>query len=215
MRSADRLRQVAIERFAAQGFQATGIRDLAKHTGLSVASLYQHMPTKHDLLVEIMSDSLRRLIDDSDVVLALIPHPLDRIAGLTMLHVLAHGLRRDRTVVVDTEVRSLEPHARAEVIALRDEYEQRWRDTLHQAAQAGAIADDHLDIARLAILEMLTGVATWYQPAGPSSLETIARTHVDLVLAMLDAHKGRRRVRFAQCDLPDAQWFDDLLSGVD
>lgn len=214
MRTGDRLRQVAIERFAAQGFQATGIRDLAKHTGLSVASLYQHMATKEDLLAEIMTESLQQLTADADALLAQVHDPLDRIAGLTTVHVFAHALTRERTLVVDTEMRSLGPAARDQVIVLRDAYERRWSDVLEAAAAQELISATHLGMARLAILDMLTGVATWFRPNGPATIEEVAQTHVDFVLALLDARRRRRKVRHKQCNYPEAAWFQGLRRGT-
>lgn len=212
MRTKDRVRQVAIQRFAAAGFQATGIRDLATHAGISVASLYQHMVTKQDLLESIMAESLERLSEDADTVLAEVDDPLDGIAGLTMLHVMAHARRRDRTVVVDTEVRSLEDDRRQRVVELRDAYERRWRACLDRAADADLVDGTNLTVSRLAILDMLTGVSGWYQPDGADPLEDLAVAHVDLVLSMLGAHRGGRRVRATDCAIPSSDWFLELVA---
>lgn len=212
MVSTQRLRDVAIDRFAAQGFQATGIRDLAEHAGISVATLYHHMRTKEELLEDIMRESLLRLTANADAVLRELSEPADQIAGLTVLHVLTHGLEQNRTLVVDTELRSLGPEARSRVVSLRDDYELRWSTALASLADTAQVAAPRLGLTRLSILNMLTGVATWYDRAGAASLDDIARLHVDLVLAMLGAStRGGSEIRREDCALPDLQWFHQLI----
>jgi len=61
-----RLRASALELFASRGFQATGIRDLAAASGLSLATLYYYMSNKEELLFSLMSESLERLQDDAE-----------------------------------------------------------------------------------------------------------------------------------------------------
>lgn len=127
MSSYARLRSTALELFASRGFQATGIRELAAASGISLATLYHYMDGKEDLLVRLMRESLGRLIDDARTVLAKVNSPIEGLAALTIMHVLAHGLRRTQTVVVDTELRSLGKENRDIIVALRDEYEELWR----------------------------------------------------------------------------------------
>jgi AcrR family transcriptional regulator len=203
---------VAIDRFAAQGFQATGIRDIAEHAGISVATLYHYMHNKQELLEDIMRESLLRLCANADAVLKEVSTPVDQVAGLTVLHVLTHGLEQNRTLVVDTELRSLGPDARARVVSLRDEYERRWGDALSNLQNSAQVTAPNLGITRLSILNMLTGVASWYDRSGTTDLDDIARLHVDLVLAMLGAAtQDGAEVRFRDCTLPELQWFHQLI----
>src|ERR1700744_1169893 len=54
-------RRAATELFAARGFAATGIRDIAHATGGTTAALYGYMQSKNDLLVSVMMHNLERL----------------------------------------------------------------------------------------------------------------------------------------------------------
>ena len=60
--SDDRIMEAALKLFAAKGFEATGIREIAEAVNLSSAALYHYIGTKDDLLFKIMSDSLQRWI---------------------------------------------------------------------------------------------------------------------------------------------------------
>ena len=52
--SASRVRRAAIALFAEKGFAGTSIREIASHSGLSIATLYHYIPTKQALLYDLM-----------------------------------------------------------------------------------------------------------------------------------------------------------------
>lgn len=215
MRTKDRVVLSALSLFATQGFQATGIRQLASHAGVSLASLYHHIGTKDDLLAEIMSESLERLTRDIESVLEECGDPLDALAAMSIVHVMAHALRRERTIVVDTEMRSLTEDRRPRIVELRDAYEERWRTCIDAAGTAGLVDVRHASVARLAMLDMLTAVATWYSPDGDLGVWDICTEHADLVLGMLRATRDGRPVRVDDCNLPAPSWFEELVGEPD
>jgi AcrR family transcriptional regulator len=210
--SYSRVRASALELFAARGFQATGIRDLAAASGLSLATLYYYMNNKEELLFGLMSESLERLQDDAETVLKEVHTPIEGLAALTIMHVLAHGLRQTQTVVVDTELRSLNEEHRAKIVELRDGYEQLWRQQLSDGAAQGMLSVPDLRITRLALLEMCTGVAYWYAPHGELELDDVAAVHADLVLAQVQARRGRKRLQLEDLDLPQVAWYHELVA---
>lgn len=171
----ERVRLAALELFAERGFHGTGIRQLAERAGVSSASLYHYMGTKEDLLVSLMRASLERLLADAEAV----PHgdPARRLVDLVRLHVTAHATRPLETRVGDDEVHALSAAARAEVVALRDRYEAIWQQTLDDGLREGVFAVGQPGVARRALLEMCSGVARWFDPSGPLSLEALANEY--------------------------------------
>lgn len=180
-----RVRAAAVKLFAAKGFHGTGIRDLASEAELSSASLYHYMGTKEDLLVEIMTTALRRLLDAADKATAGAADPVARLRSLVALHVLAHAARPAETRVVDNEVDALSDAARTRVVALRDEYEGLWARAISDGVAAGVFHTAHPAVTRLALLEMCSGVARWYSPLGPLPLEGLATHYAELALGAL------------------------------
>ncbi|MDT8911223.1 TetR/AcrR family transcriptional regulator [Amycolatopsis sp. PS_44_ISF1] len=185
MSSAGRVHAAAVKLFAAKGFHGTGIRDLAQEAELSSAGLYHYMGTKEDLLVEIMTTSLRRLLDAAAKATAGAGDPVSRLRTLVALHVLAHAVQPAETRVVDNEVDALSDAARARVVALRDEYEDLWAQAIEDGAAAGVFHTGHPAVTRLALLEMCNGVARWYSPRGPLPLEGLAAHYAELALRAL------------------------------
>ncbi len=186
-RTDGRVRAAAVTLFAAKGFHGTGIRELADAAGLSSATLYHYVGTKEDLLVEIMQTSLDRLLQAAHQVIRECPSPVAALSGLVQTHVVAHALQRAETVVVDTELRSLTPSRRAPIIARRDEYEGLWASVIDNGCAAGVFHVPDARVARLALLQMCSGVANWYSPRGSRELTDVASTHARLSLAMLGA----------------------------
>lgn len=182
----ERVRQAAVKLFAAKGFHGTGIRDLAQEAELSSASLYHYMGTKEDLLVAIMSESLRRLLDAAEETTAGLTDPASRLSTLVTLHVLAHAIQPDDTRVVDNEVHALTAGARAKVVGLRDAYERLWADAIDDGVAAGIFRTGQPSVTRLALLEMCSGVARWYSPRGPLNLDQLASHYAELAMRALD-----------------------------
>ena len=182
----ERIQVAALELFAERGFHGTGIRELAVRAGLSSATLYHYMGTKEDLLVRIMRESLERLLTAGQQIARAGPAP-ERMAGLVQIHVLTHATQRLQTQVVDGEMRALSPTRRREIVALRDEYETLWSKAIETGQEDGDFALQPPRLARLALLDLCSGVARWYQPQGPTTREELATRYAEMALGLLGA----------------------------
>ena len=188
--TAERVRTAALRLFADRGYHGTGIRQLADAAGLSSASLYHYMGTKEELLVAIMRESLAELVVAGERAAAAHPGPRERLVALVALHVRAHAEGPEQTRVVDGEIRSLTPAARAEVVALRDRYESLWQRTLEDGLAEGAFGLGSVPIARRALLEMCSGVARWWTPSGELDVEGLVGEYAALALRLVGAEES-------------------------
>jgi AcrR family transcriptional regulator len=190
-----RIEQGALELFAAKGFEATGIRDIADRAGISTAALYHYMGSKDELLIGFMLVSMTQLTAVAREALAAAEGPAAELATLVRAHVGFHTLDPQRSLVADDELRALSEAAFARVMDLRDGYEALWTATLRHGADDGVFRFADVRITRLALLEMCNGVARWYSDAGPMRPEQIADAFTDLALAMAGASSGQRPLR--------------------
>jgi AcrR family transcriptional regulator len=200
----------ALELFAAKGFAATGIREIAVRAGVSSAALYHYMGTKDDLLVKMLRAGMGDVVGGGERIAASLSAPDERIAALVQFHVQFHAIRQLETTVLDIELRALAGKLRDEIIALRDRYEALWTAALQEGIDEGIFHDVDAHDARLALIEMCTGVATWFSPTGRRTPEELGRRFADMALALLDARRDGQRVRIAKMDLPDPSWFREL-----
>jgi AcrR family transcriptional regulator len=181
-----RILESAVRLFAARGFHGTGIRDLAAGAQLSTASLYHYMGTKERLLFQIMHDALQRLVLAASIIEEQTDDVRVRLAGLVRMHVITHALQRDASNVVDNQVGALGPAERTVIIAQRDAYEQYWARAIAQGVDAGHFSVPDQRAARIALLEMCSGVARWFSVDGKYSADQIADIHVDLAAGLLN-----------------------------
>lgn len=188
----ERVQVAALTLFAERGYHGTGIRQLAEAAGLSSASLYHYMGTKEDLLVAIMRSSLTGLLDAADEV-AGIADPGERLVALVQLHVRTHASAPQQTRVVDDEVNALSTGARAEIVALRDRYEAQWQAVLEEGVARGHFQVESPAVVRRALVEMCSGVARWWTPAGELDLDALAGEYATLALRLVGAREQASR----------------------
>lgn len=181
----ERVEAAALRLFAKRGFEGTGIRQIAEEAGISVASLYHYMGTKEDLLAAMMHESMVMLLDPAGELVKSTGDPVTRITGLVDLHVRRHAERNLHAIVGDNEIRSLSPVRRREMVALRDQYENMWVESIEAGIRTGVFRVPDAKLAAIALLAMCTGVAHWYAPGGRLSLDQISKVFVTMALNLL------------------------------
>ncbi len=179
-----RVHAAALRLFAERGYHGTGIRQLADAAGLSSASLYHYMGTKEELLLAIMRTSLSDLLASAER-LSELADPRERLVALVELHVRTHAAAPEQTRVVDDEVNALSAEARAEVVGLRDRYEGLWHAVLEEGVAGGCFEVGSVAVVRRALLEMCSGVARWWAPAGELDLDALAGEYATLALRLV------------------------------
>lgn len=161
--------------FAERGFHGTSMRDLGEAMGLLGSSLYAHIGSKNELLVEVIASGAEKFSALADTVLTSGAPPAERLRHLVAGHVRILADNADHAATFLNEARHLEPDQRARVLAWRDGYEAAYRGTLAEGVAAGVFRPD-LDPARTAtfVLSLLNGVQRWYRPGGTDTPDTIA-----------------------------------------
>ena len=197
-----RVREAALDLFARQGFAATGIRQIAEAVGVTSAALYHYMGTKEELLAGLAREANARMLRIARSALAGAESPESRLVTLVRAHVVAHVMNQREALVIDNELRSLSRKHRRAVVAIRDAYEELWRQTLHDGAETGVFTMIDQRTTRLALLEMCTGVAHWFDPMGGLTPTALAGQFADLALACVRARRGSRSLALAQIASP-------------
>ena len=164
------------------GYEAMTLRQLARTVGLQPGSLYNHIATKQELLFDLIHDHMTRLMKNVDAVLAGDVDPIDRLKAFVAFH-LAYHIERKREVFIGfAELRSLERENRRVIVDLRRDYEDRLCDILNEGAKQGLFNIPDVRVTAYAILAMLTGICTWFDPKGRVSQVALIDLHTQLVL---------------------------------
>jgi len=154
--------------FAERGYEGTSMRDLGGELGLFGSSLYSHIGSKQDLLVEVVRRGAG--LFEASAARAL---NLPGETGAEHLRVLIAGHldvmldHRDDVRTFLNEARSLDAAHRAAIVDARNQYEQAFRSVLKEGVADGSFRDD-LDPALGAIflLSILNAVDRWFSDAG-------------------------------------------------
>lgn len=182
-----RVQQAAVECFAARGFAATGIRELGTAAGINSATLYHYTGSKEDLLVTIMRSCLEAMIDSGSAALRLSAEPTIQLGALVASHVGFTATNPLTSRVAEYEMRSLGPENRRAMQRLRDEYESLFSLVVERGVRVGAFSTDDATMARLALMEMGTGVAHWYRVDGRLTLAQVQGYFVNMACKILSA----------------------------
>jgi AcrR family transcriptional regulator len=170
--------------FAERGYHGTSMRDLGRELGLLGSSLYAHVDSKQDLLVDVVQEGASLFEASADSALAGAGSPTDRLRALVAGHVdvVLDNLDIARTFL--NEARALDDAHRAQVLAARDHYEAGFRAVLEEGIVAGEFrADVEPKTASIFILSVLNAIERWYHPSGEIGREELVDRLTDFVLS--------------------------------
>lgn len=177
----ERLLRVAAELFAANGYHATGMKELEKATGLGRSSLYYQFSSKEEMLFEIVTRYLRELIDYGNDLMSRDMGAEERLRQLSrgVMRTIARDL--PELTVCFREVHAIGESRRGELMVLHRRYEQVWTDVLEVGVRDGVFRTSNA-VAVKALLGMHHYSYLWFRPDGPRSPEEVADAFVDLFL---------------------------------
>ena len=119
--------------------------------------------------------------------------PALQLAAAVREHVVFHGIHRRAAFVTDSEIRALSRRRARALVAQRDAYQEIFGEQIRAGIADGSLRASDADVATYAILLECTGVALWFDPRGPLSLDRVAELHVELVLGSVGALRGADR----------------------
>ncbi|KZM50658.1 TetR family transcriptional regulator [Labrenzia sp. OB1] len=177
--TAERVRKAALKRFAASGYAAASMREIAADVGVRPGALYNHFPTKQDILKDLMLSHMADLLaawETSDL-----PREMDRLERFVRFHIRYHLEKADEVFISYMELRNLEPGNFRIIETERRRYEALLTDILENGRAAGLYAVEDPKVTTRAIIAMLTGIPAWYRAGGRLTERDIEELYLDLV----------------------------------
>lgn len=183
--TAEKLRNAALELFAESGYAAVSMRAIAAATGVQAGAIYNHFPTKQDLLNELLQVHMETLLSSWEEAEKPGLSAPDALEHFVRFHIRYH-LDRSREVFISyMELRSLEDENFQEIERLRRQYEKAPRAILERGAADGSFDIIDPQVSTMAIIAMLNGMTTWYRESGRLSLDEIEAVYVRLVARLV------------------------------
>ncbi|MFI1291225.1 TetR/AcrR family transcriptional regulator [Streptomyces sp. NPDC020792] len=192
--AARRLLVAAVEAFAERGYHATTTRDIAGRAGMSPAALYIHYRTKEELLHRISRIGHEKALEILRTAARREGGATERLADAVSSFVRWHAGGRTTARVVQYELDSLGPDARAEILALRRQVDAEVRGIIEDGVASGEFDVPDVRGTTLAVLSLCIDVARWFNLEGPRTPEEVGALYADLVLRMVGAggHRPER-----------------------
>lgn len=187
-----RIIHAATHQFFERGFHGTSIKDLAAEAGVRSATLYYHFPCKEEILVAIMRSTLADLAEVVDSATKTHHGAADQLRAAVTAHIHFHVDHHREVFLCDAELRALSPTTRAEIVALRDRYEEVFRAILRSGLTAGVLEVPNVELVTRSLLAACSGVAFWFRPVGTLTVGDVADTYAEIFLRALRAHNQGR-----------------------
>lgn len=187
-----RILEVASRLFYERGYHATTMRDLAAGVGIKAASLYNHFPSKQEILVRICLDGVREFYEGAIARLDGLQDVCERLRTLIVWHVIFEIRSQYMARVADAQLDALNPRSRQEVIEARDGYDRLLAGILADGQDQDLWQLDNPGIIRLAIATMCNGVNVWHRDGGRLEPDEIGHLYATFILNALRGYEPSR-----------------------
>ena len=184
----DDILDAAAQVFRRKGFHGASMADIADSVNLKKPSLYHHVTSKQEILVELLERALatlgERILEVSSQSI-----PADQKLRLMIrAYLQALAEHPDLSSVLLFEHRSLDKKTHARHVPHRDRFEGLWRDVVNEGKRTRLFHCPDAGLAVRALMGTMNWTLTWYHPDGGLPMTKIADEYADLFLRGLMQH---------------------------
>jgi AcrR family transcriptional regulator len=178
----DQILEAAAQVFRQKGYHGASMQDIADAVNLQKASLYHHVSSKQEILVELLNRALETLSDRIDVVLQQDLPADEKLRRAMRAYLVSLTGQIDLAVVLLLEHRSLEPKLHTRHIPNRDRFESKWRDLIQEGVDDGTFRCKNIPLTVRGLLGVMNWTITWFRPDGKLSIEQVSDHFADVFL---------------------------------
>jgi AcrR family transcriptional regulator len=181
-----RLLEEALIQFGERGFHGVSVRDVADAVGIRPSSLYAHLESKEQLLLELMllghvehNHRLRQagIAGGAD--------PRERLRAMVVAHVYFHAEFPMLGRVCNRELHALSPANRERVMQVRLDSEELLAEAIRAGSETGAFTTPYPWLGVAAIGAMGIRVAEWWTEDRGFTLDEVAGAYSEFAIKML------------------------------
>ena len=177
-----------------QGYEGTGVNDIAAACGLTKAGLYHHIRSKEHLLLEIMNYGMD--VFEEQVLSQVVPiqDPVERLKTCMEKNILlvTQSWSKEVTIILH-EHNTLTGEARAQIDARKKRYVRFLESSFAEAVRDSRIRPVNPKVAAFAFLGMVLWIYKWFRPDGAVPAERLATEMRDLLFGSLEIPKRKPR----------------------
>jgi AcrR family transcriptional regulator len=174
--------EAAAQVFRQKGFHGASMQDIAEAVDLKKASLYHHVTSKQEILLDILDHALELLQERISAITDQAIPSDEKLQQMIRAYLQILAENTDLSAVLLFEHRSLERKQHARHVPNRDKFEALWRQVLVEGVSAKLFQCDDPALTARAILGILNWTITWYRPDGSLEINKIADHYSHLLL---------------------------------
>ena len=182
------LNEAAAKLFSERGYHGTSMQHLADALGLQRGSLYAHIGSKEELLLDVVEDGADRFLERAERAASSEGTASERLQRLLVGHVETAIEHLEAATVFLNEWRYLSEDLRGPIQDKRDRYEAIVREIVTDGIASGEFRSD-ADVRFAALLVLSAGNWTyaWYRPGGELGPAEIGQRFAELIIKGLDS----------------------------
>ncbi|MBW2113117.1 MAG: TetR family transcriptional regulator [Deltaproteobacteria bacterium] len=167
---------VARKLFWEKGYNATGMRDIAKAYGCKPANIYNFFVNKEEILFQVLREEMEKILDpirhleeDQETP------PLEQLREIIYVHLkITLSYRRSAGLLFDATLDKLSPPKRKIIVEYRDLYDCILRKVIQRGIDAGYFHKTNVKLAGFMIASMITRSRVWFHPKKGVNVDELA-----------------------------------------
>lgn len=174
-----KLLDVAMDLFAANGFKGTSIRDIARETGITISGIYYYFGNKEGLLYAILEKSANNIVEKLRLAVERDLDLLERFKLLLKTHfdlLMCVHMRESKILWIEAEdLTRVSKQYQIEILNI-------YRKELKKLKELGYIKYNNVTILAFNIFAVINWHLRWYKPEGKLSIAELKEEMVNFVL---------------------------------
>jgi AcrR family transcriptional regulator len=171
---------VAARLFAAKGYYATTLDQIAEEIGVTKPALYYYVTSKEDILRTIVNRIMEPMEEVTNVGRSALP-PKEKMAEIIRILVQSAAERKETTLIAFEQANILPKRSRDALRRRQKEVEKVVEQVIKDGITEGCFNKVNPKMACFAILTASNGPYRWYQPQGSLTPVKIAGQFIKLL----------------------------------
>jgi AcrR family transcriptional regulator len=174
--------KAAIDLFSVKGFNGTSIRAIANAMGMSISNIYHYFVNKEGLMLAILEQSSKRLLETLRQVSEKEMDPFDRLKLLIESHVRLSEVFRKESKIFFIDEDHLSPEGNEKNRQNQREILGIYLKELQTLKGLGYLGSRNIQVLAFNILGVINWQLKWYRPGGALSVDDVSKEIVSFVM---------------------------------
>jgi AcrR family transcriptional regulator len=164
--------EIARTLFWEKGYDGTSLKDIADVCGFENTNLYYYYKNKEEILFEALRVELDTLVNDTKYLLKKDSgSPVERLKSFIDIELKKHlGEHRLQGMLIDSELRKLEPRHRRKIVSLRDKHDAILSQIITDGIDHGDFRKINVKLTVYTISSAIIRSRIWFSSTGSVSL---------------------------------------------